>query len=196
MSKYVLISIILLLLASTAYAGEYAIDKGSTILSGMMSFSNSSGGLYEDEEGNSLTTFTIAPSLASFVVSNLALGAQFSFSHASQGHASISGMSIGPKIAYFFGSAASKSYPYLGMGFAFLTDTFRQSRGYLSYGESGYTVSGTKFYFSAGVAIMAAPNLAVVCEGFYNIDKLRLEHVESVSGHTFALSIGLAGFLF
>jgi len=197
MRRFLLTSVTLLLFTGIAFAADYPVDKGSTIISGMFSFTNSSGELYEDEEGHSVTMLNLAPSVLTFVVANFALGGQLALTRASQGDASATGLAIGPKLAYFVGGPNSKAYPYFGMGFAYLRNTFEvEYNGYWGYERETYTISGTKFFFSAGVSIMVAPHLAIACEGVYNMDNLKPEHGESASGNTFAIAVGLAGFIF
>jgi hypothetical protein len=193
MRKFLLTSVMFLLLSGTILGAQYPVDKGSTIISGGFSFTNSSGELYEDEEGHSTTTLTLAPSVLTFVVPNFAVGGHLQLTRVSQGDANATGLAIGPKLGYFVGGPNSKAYPYFGMGFGYLRSTFEVGSGY-ERGE--YTISGTKFFFSAGVAIMVAPHLAIACEGTYNIDNLKPEHGESASGNTFAIVISLGGFIF
>ncbi len=187
-----------LLITGTVFAADYPVDKGSTMISGMFGFTNSSGKLYEDYEGNSQTTVTFTPSVLAFVVPNFALGGNLAFAHASQGDVSARALAIGPKLGYFVGYRDSKAYPFFGVGFNYL----RQTLEWVEYGWRGtpdtyeFTVSGTKFMFGAGVAVMVSSHLAMVCEGTYNLDNLKPEHGKSTSGSVFAIGVGLAGFVF
>ena len=197
MRKALVILVAFLLLTGITFGAEYPIDKGSTIISGGFSFTNSSGELYEDEEGHSTTTLTLAPSVLTFVVPNFAVGGHFQLTRVSQGDANATGLAIGPKLGYFVGGPDSKAYPFFGMGFAYLRNTYKvEYDGYWGYEREEYTISGTKFFFSAGVAIMVTPHLAIACEGTYNIDNLKPEHGESASGNSFGILVGLGGFIF
>ena len=189
MRNFAFILLLCIFLTSTVFGGEYSVDKGSTMISGTFSFTNSSGKLYEDFEGNSATSFTLGPSVLAFLVPNFALGGTFAFTHISQGDASATALAIGPKLAYFVGGPDSNAYPFFGVGFAYLRQTF-------DFGKSEYTISGTKFYFGAGVSVMIASHLALICEGAYNIDNLKPEGGKSASGNIFAINVGLAGFIF
>jgi len=175
--------------ASTVFAGDYAVDKGSALVSGTFSFANASGDLYE-EDGNSATTISLNPSVLYFVIPNFAVGGNFLLAHTSQGDASMSALAIGPKVAYFIGGPNSKVYPYFGAGFAYVRQSVSLGGG------DDFTISGTKISLGAGAAVMVKPHWALVFEGAYNLDNMKPENEESVSGNIFAVSVGIAGFIF
>jgi hypothetical protein len=198
MRNTLLILVTFLLLTGTAFGAEYPVDKGSTLISGGFSFTNATGNLYEDSEGNSTKMLSFAPSVLGFVVPNLALGGNVEFAWASQGDFSMTTLAIGPKIAYFVGQPNSKAYPYFSMGFNFLRDTFEEEEyvGWGGYEKVEYTISGTRFYFGAGLYNMVGSHLAIGFEGTYNLDTLKPEDGKSESGSIFLVTVTLAGFIF
>jgi hypothetical protein len=197
MRKTLLILVTFLLLTRTAFGAEYPVDKGSTVISGGFSFANASGNLYEDSEGDAARALSFAPSVLSFVVPNLALGGNVAFSWESQGDVSMTTLAIGPKIGYFVGQSNSKTYPYFGMGFNYLRNTFEvEYSGWGGREKTEYTISGTRFFFGAGLYNMVGSHLAIGFEGTYNLDTLKPEDGKSESGSIFLVTVTLAGFIF
>jgi hypothetical protein len=198
MRKALLIIVTFLLLTVTASGAEYPVDKGSTIIYGMFSFSKSSGELYEDSHGNPATLITISPNFLTFIVPNFAVGLHAQMDHISQGGEKVSALSVGPTLALFAGGPDSKAYPYFSTGVAFLTSDLKEkSRDYWGHIVSIEThYSGEKFFFGAGVAFMLSSHLAMIFEGNYNVVKLRQTNQNSVFGNSFGVSVGLAGFIF
>jgi hypothetical protein len=198
MRKSLLIMTTFLYLTGIALGAEYPVDKGSTLISGGFSFASSSGNLYEDSEGNATKALGFAPNVLAFVVPNLALGGNVDFVWASQGDLSMTTLAIGPKIGYFVGQSNSKSYPYFSMGFNFLRNTFEEEVyvGGGRYEKEEFTISGTRFFFGAGLYNMVGSHLAIGFEGTYNLDSLKPEDGRSESGAIFLITVTLAGFMF
>jgi len=194
MRKALVILVAFLLLTGITFGAEYPVDKGSTMISGGFGFANASGNLYEDSKGNSATTLQIDSRVLRFVIPNFGLGGAVKLSRASQGDNSNTMLAIGPELGYFVGGPDSKTYPFFGMGFGYLRNSFERG----SWGGEKYefTSSGTKFWFGAGVAFMVGSHLAIGCEGTYNLDNLKPEDGKSESGSILILSVGLAGFIF
>ena len=188
----------LLLCAGNVYGGEYPVDRGSAMFSGMFTFANYSGELYEDYDGNSTTMVTLAPSVLTFIVPNFALGGNMVFSRNSTGDDNITSVAFGPKFAFFVGKQDSKVYPFFGMGINYVTAT----ASYVWYDwddrrhKETDTATGTNFFFSAGVAMMVGRNLAVVFEGSFNHNNLEPGEGSSASGDILSLGVGLAGFVY
>jgi hypothetical protein len=198
MKIFAVLLLVCIFLTGTGFGAEYPVDKGSTLISGGFSFANASGNLYEDSEGNSTKMLSFAPSVLGFVVPNLALGGNVEFAWVSQGDVSMTTLAIGPKIGYFVGQSNSKTYPYFGMGFNFLRNTFEEEEyvGWGRYEKEEYTISGTRFFFGAGLYNMVGSHLAIGFEGIYNLDSLKPEDGKSESGSIFLVIVTLAGFIF
>ena len=178
------------LFCSLCFGAEYATDKGSNMFGITAGYINASGDLYEDEKGNSSSTFLIMPSVAHFVVRNFGFGGDVLLFHYGQGDEGESLLGLGPKVMFFFGGKETKSYPYLTLGFYYVTNT-------IDYGTHDYTTSGTRLKFGGGTSIMIANHLGLLMEASYNLDNLKGEHAKkSESGNMFIISMGLAGFTF
>lgn len=199
MRSFAVILLVGVFLTCAAFGGEYPVDKGSTMISGVFSVYNAGGDLYEDSKGNAFTTFTFSPSIFTFVTPNFALGSQFSYVHISQGNWVETQLAIGPKVGYFSGDPDSKVYPFLVVGFDYLEKSYGIAYYRYEYdyaAKSKVTASGTRFFFSAGLSLMASSHLGIIWEVTYNIDRVKEEPYDRQSGRTFGTNIGLAGFLF
>ena len=185
--KRIILSILLLsFIATFAFSQEFAVDKGGFILSGTGSFTSQGGDLYEDFEGNRLSTFSLTSAANYFVVRNVFIGAGISYNRISQGDSSMSTIGIGPTVGYAFGKAEGKSYPYVATGIHFH-----------SLGFDGETTSGTNILISAGMIFSVKKHLGLVLEIGYNFQNLKHEDWdESMSGNAFVISIGIAGLIF
>jgi len=199
MRNFAVVLLVGVLFPCTAFGGEYPVDKGATMISGLFSVYNSGGDLYEDSRQNASTTFTFSPSVLTFVTPNFALGSQFSYAHISQGDRVETQLAIGPKVGYFSGDPDSKVYPFLVVGFSYLENSYGIAYYHYEYAyaaRSKVTASGTRFFFSAGLSLMASSHLGIIWEVTYNIDRLKEGRYDRQSGRTFGTNIGLAGFLF
>jgi len=185
--KRIILSIILLSFSAIfAFSQDYAVDKGGFILSGTGSFLSQGGDLYEDFEGNRLSTFSLTSTVNYFVVRNVFIGAGLAYTRLSQGEDSLSTIGIGPTVGYAFGKAGSKSYPYVAAGINFY-----------SMGTDGETISGTNIFISAGMIFSIKKHLGLILEIGYNFQNLKHEDwAESMSGNAFTISIGIAGLIF
>lgn len=186
MSRYLVVLALFVGLASPALAQEYAIDKGSWVLDGTISFTSSGGELNENAQGDRLNSASLAPSVLYFVAPGLALGGTLDVGYSSQGDFSATTIGIGPEIAYFFGAPESSVYPFVA------------SRvGYFSLSTEGFDASGITFGFGAGVSAMLSPSVALIIQGTYNVRNVSVDQLnETFSGNQFGLSMGVAAFLF
>ena len=80
----------------TASAAENPIDKGSIVLGGTIYFQNQSGDLYENMDGDALTTIAGNPSLGYFISPSILVGADVAFISMSQGDDDLTAFGIGP----------------------------------------------------------------------------------------------------
>lgn len=185
----------LILAHSSAFAQSYHTDKGSKIIAGEFSFSNSGGDLYENSDGDRLTSVGFDPFISYFLTPGLALGGYFSLSSASQGDWSATAWGIGPRIIYFIGGSKSISTvkgttnPFLDAAFLYLTRTSK-------YDSEEYSASGTKIRFGGGVLHMISESVGLFCEAAYSIDSMKPEDEDSESGSEFNITAGLSFFLY
>jgi hypothetical protein len=184
MKKHVWISVILLLSSSVSFPQRYAVDQGSTIVSGTASFASQGGDLYEFDDKR-LSTIVLSSSINYFVAPNFSLGASLALASESRGHSSNTILQIGPNLSYFIGNAASKNYPFLTAGVRYYNMDYRSS------------TSGTDIVFGGGIIAPVKDHLGIVVEVGYHIMNLKNEHAgTSVSGNIVMISFGLAGLLY
>ena len=183
--KKILIAIFCLAFFSFSFSQEFAVDKGAMIVAGTASFMLQGGDLYENADGDGITSFTIAPSVIYFLAPNIGLGGSVAYSSMSQGDESYNSLSVGPVVGYFFGTASSTSYPFLAAGFQYLTM------------GNGSSISGTDIRLGGGVIFTMKEHIGISIEAGYHIQSLKPEGAdESTSGNIIAVGIGIAGLLF
>jgi hypothetical protein len=163
-----------------ALAVDAQTQKGSVMIAGSASFSSSSGDLYGDE---ALTQLQLLPAIYYFAADHVAIGGRVNYINVSQGDASSSALLLGPYAAYFF-QAGAKSSPFVGGGI------FLNSNS-ASVGDHSITSSGQTIALGAGIAFFVKPHFAITPELGVNFQSL-----ESVSGTTILLGVGLAGFVY
>jgi hypothetical protein len=189
MKKIIFFMTLFSLFYSLSFGAEYAVDKGSNMFGITAGFVNASGDLYE-EDGEAFTAILLMPHTVHFFVPNFGFGGDLLLLDAKQGDIGLSTLGLGPKAVFFFGGKDSKAYPYLTLGFYFVTNT-------IDYGTYDYRVSGTRLKFGGGASIMIANHLGLLMEASYNLDNLKPEKAKkSESGNMLIVSMGLAGFAF
>lgn len=183
--KFLFNFVLIMLFGSSMVLGQTrseATDKGSSIISGMFSYSSQGGDLYawDDERFN---TFQLIPSFFYFVAPGIGLGADISYERMSQGDDSFTTWGAGPKIGYFMDSG-SNTIPFVAGGFNYLD---------MDDGDNGSRIK------LGGGLLIRKGHLAVSIEANYNIDRIKFEFggmSESESGNSFGISVGFAGLLY
>jgi hypothetical protein len=163
-----------------------AVSSGSVMVSGLISFTNSSGNLYT-YDGQSLTSFTLVPNLVLFAAKSFGIGFDLSLTTLSQGGSSATSIAIGPKILFMGGEPNASSYFFAGMGM-----------NYMSISQSGYygsEINGTRIKFSLGIVPMVRQHLGFPIEAGILIDNLGQASYRE-SGIVLVIGTGLAGFIF
>lgn len=186
MFRYLRVPVALLALSVPASAQDYAIDRGSFVLDGTVSFSSDGGELYENLEGDRRNTVLLNPSALYFVAPGVALGGELLLQYASQGDFSATTIGVGPEIAYFIGEADSSVYPFLAA-----------SVSYVSLSSEVFDASGIGFGLNAGAAFMLTRSVAISASVGYDLQNLSVDQAdETFSGNSFRMELGVAAFLF
>lgn len=175
-----------LFFASDAFAQEYAIDKGSYLLGGAISFTSQGGDIAGDSDER-LTTLTINPNFAYFVTPGLALGADVLYTSTSFSGNSNTSVGIGPQLSYFFGGPESSTYPFINAGVNYTS---------LDIGE---TVSGFGADFGGGIVFMVARNVGLTVQAFYQFSNLSADTdfgEFDLDSNTFGVQGGVTAFIF
>lgn len=174
---------------ATPVAGQsFAIDQGSMVLDGSISFTNSGGDLYENANGDRSTEILLLPSLLYFVSPGLALGGELVVQRVSQGDFSATTLGVGPEVAYFFGDAESTVYPFVNASMSYVNT---------SSSGNGIDASGVGFDAGGGAAFMLTGTVAITGQVAYTFQNLSIDQTdESRSGNMFRIELGVAAFLF
>jgi hypothetical protein len=186
MRKHLLALILLAASAAPALAQTYAIDRGSIVLDGTVSYTSQGGDLYESADGDRLNTALLNPSVMYFISPGLAIGGDLYVERISVSDASLTTLGIGPAISYYFGEPESTVYPFVSANvvYANLSSDFGDA--------SGFGVA-----FGGGAAFMLSRAVGLVAEAEYMLESLEIDGVgESTDGNTFRLGLGIAAFLF
>lgn len=186
MRRYLVAFTLSLLIPSAAAAQDYAIDRGSMVLGGSVSWSSSGGELYENADGDRVNSLLLNPQVMYFVTPGFALGGDLLVERVSQGEFDATTIAVGPAASYFFGGPESSIYPFVGA-----------TVGYASTSSSGADASGIAFGGAAGAAFMLSRSVALTGAATYRVQNLSVDQVdESFTGNAFALQIGVEAFLF
>ena len=176
-------------------AQSYPVDKGSTMIMGSFTFSSSGGDLYENGDGDRLTSFELSPVFGYFVAPGFSIGLQATYSSLSQGDASYHSWSAGPEIAYFFGGNEAKE-SINGSTYPFLTASYYFQGNSYSSGSSDRSDSGSKLRFGIGVDHLITESVGLFGLFAYDLDSEKAEDGESVSGNQFGIYAGFNIFLY
>ena len=192
---------VLVLFCSSVSADTSPIYKGRKMLLGSLAFSNSGGDLYEDISGDRQTSIVGSASGGYFVVSNLALGAELSLMRTSYGEQSSTGWGIGPQMLYFIGSAEPKAdfegtvYPFLRAAFLYTRDTTEtEFLEEIEETTSSFTTNTTTVSLGGGICVMVSDTLGVILEADYEIDSMKPEGGDSISGNSFQVFARIVAF--
>lgn len=177
---------ILLLVPLGVSAQEGPISKGSKVVGGSASFASLGGDLYENGDGDRLTSLALSPAALFFVSDGLALGGTLTVERESQGDFDATTLGLGPTVAYYFGEADSDSYPFLS-----------GTVSYANLSTSGVDASGFGFNATAGIVFMLSRTVGLTAAATYRIENLEVDQAnDSFGGNTFAIALGIDAFLY
>jgi hypothetical protein len=195
----------LVLMAVAAFSQTFPTDKGSLIVGGSVSFTSSSGDLYENPQGKGSTEISLAPFADYFVSPGLAVGGSVIFYKESQGDNSQTTIGLGPEVRYFFGGNVKpkmikgKNYPY-AIGSFLWENTKHKSTMYAKTSvPSGspnfeYKTTFTSISLGAGILHMLTGSVGVSAQVTYNMDKSKYEDGEAVKGNKIKFWVGITAF--
>ncbi len=193
--KVTIVLLSLLLSTTLASAAGFEIEEGAIELGGGLTFSSSSGDLYENSDGDAMTDFSLFPTGYYFVKPGLGVGGALLFATTSQGDASASILGIGPGVIYYFGDSTFNTRPFVSGAFMYSSE----KSDYWGSGESNTTA--TTIHLDGGVAYMLADHYVLKCSVYFDIEsqEANWDHdgiSKTKSGQTFGLTIGFAGIIY
>jgi len=165
-----------------------ALEKGSTLLGGLISFSSVGGDLYGvgDDRSNLLT---VAPNIINFLINNFGFGVDADYTRTWVDKSHTDQLVLGPKIMYVI-PRGSTIRPYLGTGIGLIM----WGSGYNgnSVYDFGLTAKG-----AIGVLFFLNEHYATTMELGMRWDRWKPEHSdESIWGNTIVFDIGFSGFIY
>ncbi len=196
MKHLMLIFGLMSLLAVTVSAAENPIDKGSIILAGNAFFMSQSGDLWENGDGDALTTFAIVPSVGYFITPGLLIGIDVTFNRLSQGDASRTDLAAGPMIGYYFNTNSTRT-EVKGAVYPFVSAFFNYGQSKFDNDSWDSTTDILQFGGHAGIVYMVSDavglNLGVnVWSDSYDYEGA----TESITGTTVQIGAGFTSFIY
>jgi outer membrane protein W len=182
--KLIVLLILVLIIPVRSVAQSFAVDKGSLLIDGSITFSSAGGDLNE-ENGKKLTSMTFNPTLGYFFIPNLGTALEGLYASESQGDSKTTVIGIGPKVAYYFGNAESKQFPFIGVGILYV-----KSNNHIKQSQVNINLA-------VGTTMMVAKNVGITGKIFYTRENYKPEDAdESIKGYTIGLGVGVSTFIF
>jgi len=167
---------------NTAHGQTHAVDRGSVLIGGRVSFTSVATENDGASERNRLNQLVVNPSGQYFITPGLAVGGDVLYSYASNDGSTVTQYGIGPAVTYFFGREERSYYPFVS-GSVGVT---RFNRGGLDEGRTQ-----TRYRGSGGILVMLNQRVGVTGELFYQ----RTDN-EQLQTNAFGLAFGISAFLF
>jgi hypothetical protein len=145
MKRLIFISLALVFIMSVDSLAEYEypIDQGNLIIGGTAGYNN----YYASYGNNHVGVLTLNPEILYFIVPAFGMGVDVYYeSQYNKGNSS-HWLTIGPKIAYYFGSQGSKTLPFVEFS--------------LTLGSGSNNSSSTGIQFGGGLAYIFVEHIAV-----------------------------------
>ena len=184
MKKHLLMCLTLLILPMAAWANP--TDQGNFVVTvPILGYSQGSGDLYEDANGDEITKFDLAIGtyelgVQYFIVPNVAVGGVIGYSDTDQGDESVTTMAIGPMASFYI--PTGNIMPYIGIGYLY-TDSDYES----------YDLTLTSLMLKAGIASSVGKYLAIYGEFSFTHDEAETDYYDE-DGATLNLAFGLKAF--
>lgn len=182
----VLIFLAVFLFANAAQAQDYAVGKGSFIVSGDFRINSVLG----DAEHRSLASYLhFSPRLMYFPISNLALGIQVAYEDIRFFESDIEGLAIGPAAVFYIGGKDKDWFPFIEAAFHVLDFEFEEA--------GTVTGSGHQFMLGAGYLSFLTDHAAIQGGIQYYFQNAELDDTgQSENGKALAIFAGLSYFLY
>ncbi|MDD4972197.1 MAG: outer membrane beta-barrel protein [Paludibacter sp.] len=173
-----------------AYGQELTIGKGTSMISGKASFSNTGYSSANATGSTSFTELTLSPSGDYFIVDHLFVGAGLSYLGTNTNGFKTTKLGIGPEIGYAFGNQDSKLFPYINAGWNYLKSTMDFS--YFGTNATNNS-SANGISFGIGVIVPVKTHIGLVLEGKYNnFNYSNSNEIDNV----ISVNFGIVGLLF
>ena len=172
------------LLPGTAFAQDFATDRGSWLAGGTASLASHEN----DFDGERLTFVTFNPSVQYFVIPGLTVGGSLDLSYISQEDFANTLVGVGPEVGYYAGGPERRLFPFARARVTLLAASFNTGGG------SGRNTNAS-LDLSAGGVLLIARNVGLTGEAFYQHTDFDFDD-EGSGSNSFGLRFGIAAFVF
>jgi hypothetical protein len=193
------------LVSGLSSAQDHPIDPGVFGLDGTISFRSQGGDIYSVEGSDDRqTTASIEPAGFYFIAPGVAVGGQLRLARSSQDVATSTTLGIGPTALYYFGEPDAEVLPFVGANLLLLRRSSSVDLGSVDIGfgdpvelgEEDITLTGLAFDIQAGFTYMLARNVGVTTAAFFLYERVGGDNVETQTGNTVGVQVGITAFIF
>lgn len=184
MKKAIFISLCLIISTSCLFSQQYALDKGSIMLSGAANFTKYSGAYFKDTEGTGTNLLSLSTSGHYFIIPNLILGVGIDYARLSQRESVFTTINAGPNLGYALGGPESKIFPYIITGYRY------------NLYEDVVDLTGNDLFLGIGAILLGSDHIGLDLNVTYHMVDLKPDEGDSQSGNVFSIGCGIAGFIF
>jgi len=183
--------IVFALIALPVHAQKSPVHKGGWLFggNGSFSFTNSSGDLYENINGDGSSALSFNLSGGYFLIKGLNLGVIIGYGSSSQGDFSSSDYTFGPRLAYFFPLGNPRVLPFFGA--AYVLGGGSSDAG----GSQSSDYSKTALQLFGGVSFMVVRTVGITGTLFYHMNSYKPDGGSSTSGNRLGVNFGFLLFL-
>jgi hypothetical protein len=105
-------------------------------------------------------------------------------------------LGIGPTALYYFGEPDAEVLSFVGANLLLLRQSGTVDLGSIDLGEQEVTVTGLAFDIQAGFTYMLARNVGVTTAAFFLYERAGSDNVETQTGNTVGVQVGITAFVF
>lgn len=192
--QHILIAFLVVFTAGWVFAQSNPVEQSNFLVGGKIYFQSQTGEAYEDENGESTTTFSLNPDFGLFFADGFYLGAAFEMQSIDTGEKRRLEYSIGPKIGYFYNSDKYREdnqgalFPYAAIFFT-VGDFQNHDAVELNYTKTTFGVN-----FGAIKMISPALGLDIALKVSYDSFETKDDNSAGMNGVTARFGLGLVGF--
>lgn len=193
-TKLLLPFIALIILTVAKSTGqEFASDKESWIISGLGSFSEHSGDLFEGYDGEKITSINLSLSANYFFKRGLFCGLGSDFSHQKIAETNVYSVAVGPNFGYMYGSKNARILPFIHFGYRWNKISVEEE--YPQPNMEDNFLSGPSYSISTGIIIPVQDHIGITMELGYT--SYNLPHIDrDIKGYVLSFAVGLSGLIF
>jgi hypothetical protein len=137
-------------------------------------------------------------------IASVAVGGQLRLARSSQDVGTSTTLGIGPTALYYFGEPDAEVLSFVGANLLLLRRSSSVDLGSVDIGfgdpvelgEEDITLTGLAFDIQAGFTYMLARNVGVTTAAFFLYERAGSDNVETQTGNTVGVQVGITAFVF